>query len=443
MRRRATAPPAHAPRSPRPSSLLLLASLAGLLPAAAAAQPLLLARLDFSLSNPGARSLGFGGAFAALADDATAAYANPAGLVQLTKPEVSAEVRQWQQTPAFISGGRIEGEPSGQGLDTRRDLALERSSREEIGPSFASVVLPRGRFTFALYGHRLADFGSESESQGFFFSDEEEPGASLRFPASRERAALEATSAGVAAGFRANDRLSLGLSVVYTDLSLATRSAFFLPDDERAASQFDTIHFLPERLLSQNTLTVEDEDVTVSAGLLWQFVDQLALGLFYRQGASGSGRVDFEFRPAAFPQDGEPAARFSNPARFNVPDVTGAGLAFRSRDGRFTVAAEAQYLTYENLIAVEDTEDLIVVGRDYLNAWEVHLGAEYALPRGSSLFALRAGVWLDEDGDALVGDDVLHASAGFGYAGPLLQVDLAADLSSTDDTLALSFIYTF
>jgi long-chain fatty acid transport protein len=45
---------------------------------------------EFSFSNPGARSLGLGGAFAALADDATAAFANPAGLVQLVSLEVSA-----------------------------------------------------------------------------------------------------------------------------------------------------------------------------------------------------------------------------------------------------------------------------------------------------------------------------------------------------------------
>ena len=42
---------------------------------------------EFSFSNPGARAMGLGGAFAALADDATAAFANPAGLVQLLEPE--------------------------------------------------------------------------------------------------------------------------------------------------------------------------------------------------------------------------------------------------------------------------------------------------------------------------------------------------------------------
>src|SRR5512145_2631573 len=50
-------------------------------------------RLDFSSSlNPvgsGARAMGMGGAFIGVADDATAASWNPAGLVQLEKPEVS------------------------------------------------------------------------------------------------------------------------------------------------------------------------------------------------------------------------------------------------------------------------------------------------------------------------------------------------------------------
>ena len=36
--------------------------------------------LQLSFSDPGARSAGLGGAFVALADDATAAFANPAGL---------------------------------------------------------------------------------------------------------------------------------------------------------------------------------------------------------------------------------------------------------------------------------------------------------------------------------------------------------------------------
>ena len=73
--------------------------------------------IQFSFSNPGARSLGMGGAFAAVADDATAAFANPAGLTQLTRPEVSIEGRHWSYATPFTVGGRVHGEPTGIGLD--------------------------------------------------------------------------------------------------------------------------------------------------------------------------------------------------------------------------------------------------------------------------------------------------------------------------------------
>ena len=63
---------------------ILAVSLVGVAVAQDAPQPIL--SVQFSFSNPGARSLGLGGAFVALADDATAAWANPAGLVQITRP---------------------------------------------------------------------------------------------------------------------------------------------------------------------------------------------------------------------------------------------------------------------------------------------------------------------------------------------------------------------
>ena len=60
-----------------------------------------LAGLQFNFGNPGARSLGMGGAFLGLADDASAAEANPAGLTILRKPEVSIEARNYQEQQIF------------------------------------------------------------------------------------------------------------------------------------------------------------------------------------------------------------------------------------------------------------------------------------------------------------------------------------------------------
>ena len=64
-----------------------------------------LAGLQFNFGNPGARSLGMGGAFLALADDASAAEANPAGLTILRKPEVSIEARNYQEQQIFSTSG--------------------------------------------------------------------------------------------------------------------------------------------------------------------------------------------------------------------------------------------------------------------------------------------------------------------------------------------------
>ncbi len=98
---------------------------------------------ELSFSSPGARSMGLGGAFVALADDATAAFANPAGLVQLLKPEVSMEGR-WQsyETP-YVAGGRASAEPSGIGIDTASDQVLARPRDRPVGYGGPGVAVAR------------------------------------------------------------------------------------------------------------------------------------------------------------------------------------------------------------------------------------------------------------------------------------------------------------
>src|SRR5437867_13375576 len=90
----------------RNTFVLLTVSLALALPAAAQNTDIeSLSGLQFNFGNPGARSLGMGGAFLGLADDASAAEANPAGLTILRKPEVSLEVRNYQEQQLFTTSG--------------------------------------------------------------------------------------------------------------------------------------------------------------------------------------------------------------------------------------------------------------------------------------------------------------------------------------------------
>jgi len=58
-------------------------------------------RTGFTVQGAGARAMGLGGAFIAVADDATAASFNPAGLAQLLKPEITFVGRDLQRRVSY------------------------------------------------------------------------------------------------------------------------------------------------------------------------------------------------------------------------------------------------------------------------------------------------------------------------------------------------------
>lgn len=399
----------------------------------AEAQPRLIGnRFNFNFSNPGARSLGFGGAFAAVADDATAAYANPAGLVQLTRPEVSVELRLWDRSPSFVAGGRVDGVPTGEGLDTVDGLFLGSDHSRSASPSFAAVVLPRGRWSFAVHGHRLAQFEMEGVSQGFFFDFfEGPPTVSLRTAAFEERVDLEILSGGLSASWRASDRLRLGLGAVHSDISMASATRFYFVTS--LDEVFEPIPFDPEHLVAVNEVRIDGADWTLHAGALWSVTDRISAGLIFRQGAraEGGNRSESVDDPD-----------LAGPAQFAVPDVWGVGLAYRSAGGALTLAGEVDRVGYEGLL-VAGLDGVEVEGREYQDAWEYHLGAEYALLQRRPILALRAGAWVESNGDDIIEERFTHFAVGLGLALESFQVDLAADFSEEIDTGSVSFIYSF
>src|SRR5436309_3379307 len=93
------------------------------------------AGLQFNLSDPGARSLGLGGAFTGLADDATASYANPAGLTNLSIPEISIEGRYWNFSNFYTDRGHAFGTPSMIGIDTLPNVHRGESRDQTLGAS--------------------------------------------------------------------------------------------------------------------------------------------------------------------------------------------------------------------------------------------------------------------------------------------------------------------
>ena len=156
---------------------LIQALLAALLAAAAVAQPPPPTFL-VTVPNPGARSVGFGGAFVALADDATAAFSNPAGLDQLRRPEVSAELR----------------------FELARDVPGSADAADLTGLGFVSFVYPARRWSIAAYSNALASVR--------LFAD-----------------AFEVRTYGLSGAYRVSDAVSVGIGLSFFDGQLGALSS--------------------------------------------------------------------------------------------------------------------------------------------------------------------------------------------------------------------------
>jgi hypothetical protein len=431
--------------------VLLLGGL--LAPAGVGAQdpePEPIVPLQFSSSDPGARSMGFGGAFVALADDATAAFSNPAGLVQLVRPEVSIEGRHWSYSTPFTEGGRLEGLPSGFGIDTTVGLRTARSENALTSLSFLSVAYPRGDWSLALFRHELANFEFSGETQGLFGGGTN--CCQIRYFDQRATADLKFVSYGLSGAYRIHERFDMGFGVLYHRSSLASSATVFFVDDESVESAVGPNSYLPERSFASQSIFGDDTSWGLIGGFLWRLSDSWRIGGVFRQGPklalsteiTAGEAVDLGVPP------GGVLARAAGP-RVEFPWVLGLGFVYRAPDGGLTVSFQWDRIQYSRIIESLGADDRAVDDAD-----ELHLGGEYAFLRSTPVIAVRAGVWLDPDhqlrateDDPFVralqppGEDQVHFTLGLGVAVRSFQVDVGVDLADRANAVSVSAIYSF
>lgn len=408
--------------------------------------------LEFSFSNPGARSLALGGAFAALADDATAAFANPAGLVQLLRPEISLELRRRIYETPYTEGGRVAGVPSGQGIDTVDGIRTAYSNETTSGVSFLSFVYPGAKWSLALYRHQLADFSIATEINGLFGLTA--TGATRRYEDQWTVTDLDIVGTGLSGAYRVSDRLSLGFGVSFFSGRVDNQGATYAVDGYPDPS-WERNSFLRERMWVTSSFEVDDSDVGFNLGVLWNFADSWRFGGVYRQGP----RFHYELYNRAGPLNEEPEGTILESVTdrsIAFPDVWGLGVAYRSPNGSLTVGLEWDRVKYS---IIGETLDSPLVDTSLAtidDANELHFGVEYVFLETSPLIAIRGGIWHDPDhrfrylGDdpfsqAIYqqGEDILHVTMGIGIAFSAFQIDVGADLSQTSDVYAFSAIYSF
>jgi long-subunit fatty acid transport protein len=431
------------------------------------------ATIPFSFSNPGARSLGMGGAFLGLADDATAAYTNPAGLVGLgLEQQFSIEVRDTSFDVPYITSGAISYPP----LDfAAAEFGTASSSVTNV--SFLSFVWPSERWSLAVYRHALLDFETSLTSPGVDVEVLNRNFTAGLFPRSGE-ADLEIVNYGVSFGWRANDAISIGAGLSWYDFSMETDVVRY-----RLGGTIGTAADVQNVQVQQG----DDHDLGYNLGLLFHGSDDFQVGLAYRSAP------DFEYDHinVAGAAAAEPGTVFVNStAGFEAPDMFGIGFAWRASDS-LTITADINKINYSNLTdptesAFYSDEDLAAfpVLAEVLNRLRIddviepHLGLEWVFLDMERPLSLRVGAWYEDEhtiqfeGDLAefeqlvegvpaefrndflldpianailfsTGEDQVHYSLGLGWAFRSFQIDFAADFADQRDTLSLSGVWRF
>jgi long-subunit fatty acid transport protein len=423
-----------------------------------------LSGLQFNFGNPGARSLGMGGAFLGLADDASAAEANPAGLTILRKPEVSIEGRNYLEQQLLTTSGTYP--------NTTRTAFTHYSNRAEI--TFGSVVVPFKNFAIAAYYHEplrnigsgqvvpirneftgkittnVPDFylpkgGGDPISQAQCLALRNQTGdlfACQQFVVKPFLTAVDVQQRtyGVAGAWQIG-KLSLGGAARYQTFR---EEAFTY----RVTSTFDFDSILVQTTGKVNGDAIEPKnvhDLTFSGGFKYALNDKWSFGGVYKQGA--------KFVAPLYGANSATKFNFVNAAdtTFHVPDIAGLGASFRPIPV-LTVNVDAVRVKYSNLV-----DDFVTTVGDFQSAGidtpysakdivELHVGAEYFFSTKVP-FALRAGYWRDPahsieysgplglpggEGVAAAllypkGQTQNHVSVGGGFAWPRFQLDFAYD----------------
>lgn len=437
-----------------------------------------LSGLQFNFGNPGARSLGMGGAFLGLADDASAAEANPAGLTILRKPEVSVEARNYLEQQLFSTSGTYP--------NVERTAFTHYSDRVNL--TFGSAVIPfKNKFTIGLYYHeplRNAGAGEviptrnnitgavEKQTPNFYLpaaggepisaiqcqqlrDSTKNPAACFEYRIDPFISALDVRQRtfGLAAAWQIVPALSIGATARYQRFREGAFTFRFSQD-----FQPTTISVQATATDKNGQIEVKDStDVTFTAGFKFTPSDKFSIGGVYKKGPQfdtptylAGQSNNFEFEKLA-------------DTTFHMPDTAGLGISIRPRP-ELTLNADAVYVKYKNLVdnfvaTIADVQN-INSPFDVNNVTEVHVGGEYFFTTKVP-FALRAGYWRDPahaiewrgpvNRPDFVAESLLypkgqtqnHYAVGGGFAWPRFQVDFAYDTSKTYKVGSVSMVTRF
>lgn len=345
-------------------------------------------RWEEDVASP--RAAGLAGAFVALADDASAAALNPAGLAILPKGEVAASLLR--RGPGSTSRGDSLAARTGIGFIGG---AAPLGSRWAVG---AYLDEPRA-VSFDLTPFRLPD---HTLDQGYLDAYVRNFGASAAYEVTR--------------------KLRMGAGLTGTRLELSGVDSRYLVNG-------------PEMLHTKTDS--RDTALRGSVGALYALTERVNLGIAARSGAGWHVN-----RSAFLPESGimvDPGSSYN----VRAPATLAGGATFRPFD-RLLLSTQLDYVRYSQIKSRIALLQGRVNPRDYRvdDAFEPRVGAEWSQPVRTLTLTLRGGVYSEGSGSLrYVGPDDVEAVTFLGSSRRLLKAVGASVFTRTGFGMDLATVF--
>lgn len=362
-----------------------------------------------SSPNPvgsGARALGMGGAFIAVADDATAASWNPGGLTQLERPELSLvhDFDFFNENVRSTSHSELN---SGDSLDLNginylsaawpipwtiagRNLVLSLNYQRKY--DFDRDINVDYRVSGLLTGTTLASTLS-----------------TVKYSQRGELAALSP-----AFGFEITDRISVGMAVNLWYHDLLPKNEWETRQSEQARSLINgSMAWFNQARLRVERNYENFDGINFTVGLLAKPTDRLSLGAVYHSKLEGHVKYTEIIRLSQI--SSMPGFQRSvRPLQYDFPSAFGLGAAYRFRGDRLTLAFDVTRREWNEFV-IHDPKNTLASMRKRSGVtglptsqsphdptYTVRLGGEYVFvfpkqPVQNYLPSVRAGVFYDPE----------------------------------------------
>jgi long-subunit fatty acid transport protein len=356
----------------------------------------------------GARALGMGGAFIAVADDATAASWNPGGLTQLERPEFSA-VYSWKWFR--------ESFPDTFNVSTPGPYEL---NLDEI--NYLSFVYPipwtlAGRnFVVSLNYQRKYNFDRKIDFRARVLGQDSSPvlrllsfsGYDIRYEQEGDLSAISP-----AFGFEIFDWLSAGVALNIWDSSLVPGNGWETKTLRRGVFN-NFMSFTRGGSMSSlgigtaNTFEEYDdvEGINYTFGLLYKPTERLSVGAVYHT----AYHTDVDYKRLLRMGNPSGVQFYHSNLRIEWPSALGVGLAYRFPNDKLTLSLDVTRRNWDSFVEIDSRQGMNdrtspITGMPKWQSqhdptYTVRLGGEYVFvdaskPSQKLLPSLRAGVYYD------------------------------------------------